>query len=1024
MLRVLLVAASVSILARWTYSQDDLADELAKDFQSSVSWIGDGWGVARIDIPVGQIASDATVRVIVSEKQSRILYPANEIYSAEPSPLEPEPIPPPGGRRIGGGVVLQRLRGAVDRLRQHIDPLEHLRIHFLFTGTEPLHIEIEGDLDLTLVLDPSKSAASIDNRPTVIDRRPTDENSRQMLSDWWIGYRQQTERQIERSDHPTLIERYLIHMLGNRFGFTVPDLLHIKAKKQLRQTDPLPTLSLLAGVDSLRNEISERLWLEPSEASAPKQQVPRAPRWRDIPLPEIPSDIAIEKIANVVPDDFFYIRFGSFANFLWFQRTGESRGGDIAQLAMLRGYNYEASARVERMLNSRMTAIAKLFGDSVIADMAIVGHDLYMQEGPSMGVVFEARNYPILKASMEQERQATAGRLAADGCRLEEIDLDGQRVSLLSTPDHQIRSFMVESPPYLFLTTSRTLARRFLEAQNSNATLANNDAFRLARWMMPLESQYDIFAYFSSGFFRNLISPSYQIELKRRMKAIASIEMAELASLVDANEQIHRFAGMNVQMGGLRAPSERPLPQSASEEIDRWIAKGYLPAWFQRRVDGSETLRLGDQWIDSSRGRRGSFLPIADTPVVDCSVEEGTEYASVSHFYSQQWQETDPLMFGLRRFTHPELPHVEKLAIEAYVAPLGSDKYGALGLLLAPPNPLQVVMPPDDVINAQVRLAGIQTNQMVAEDHFLFVGLKDLVPPLPEETKGLIAILRLLRTLPAYLGAWPKPGYIDRLPLGLGGGPPDVLGFSRSILGLWRWQMGGFSVMSFDRSILESCAMYMRVAAANDYAQGRLRIGDVSRSKVASLFNSLNFRQAAQATRGNLLLLDSMQQQLGVTPEQARTRTEALLDAKLQCTLGGEYQFSDGRWTTSAWPDSIRLAPNTTPSSIGFDSLHTVAPEGYQASWLQWFRGAQLHLTQLPERLIIVGEIDMEPLPIPSQDKTGTDASEPLLPSLNIDIYNLPFRFFKGDQPQSTTKPDPSQNPNEQGNAPKSRRKF
>ncbi|MCU0709997.1 MAG: hypothetical protein MUF23_17080, partial [Pirellula sp.] len=630
--------------------------------RQSIAKMADGWGVGQMEIPVGQIAPDATVRVVVRERDDRVLYPATEIFSADPGPATPIPGQPmPGqrtnGRAIGGGALVKRLRGALDRLRQHIDPEEYVRIHFLFTGNEPLHIELEGDLEMSMVLDPNQLETSA--------------SQEHMLQAWWQGYVQQTQRQIERSDYPTLIERYLVHMLGRRFGFQTPDLLNVKSKKRVRQTDPRPTLSLLAGVESLRDEISEQLWIEPLAPSAPRQQLPSPPRWLDHPVPDIPDDISIESIAQVVPEDFFYIRFGSFANFLWFQRIGESRGGDIAQLAMLRGFNYESSARVERVLNTRMTAVSKLFGDSVISDMAIVGYDLYMQEGPSMGIIFEARNFGVLKASMEQERQATLRRLESAGCRLEAVDIDGRTVSLLSTPDHQIRSYMVEAEPYLFLTTSKTLASRFLEVQESKASLSNNLAFRFARWMMPLENRYDMFAYFSSEFFHNLLSPRYQIELQRRMLAIAAIETVELAAMVDASEQRRGFAGRNLQGRSISVSSqaeELRVPQSASMDIDRWIAKGYLPEWFQRRADGSETLRYADGWIDSARGKRGCFLPIADTPVDDCSTEEAAAYEMTSEFYANQWQETDPLMFGLRRFAHPELPKAERLAIEAYVA--------------------------------------------------------------------------------------------------------------------------------------------------------------------------------------------------------------------------------------------------------------------------------------------------------------------------------------------------------------------
>jgi hypothetical protein len=986
--------------------------------QTAAAWVGDGWGIGRVEIPAGQIASDATVRIVVTEKGNRILYPANEISPAESDPLPSNARPLVEGRRIGGGALVKRVRGAIDRLRQQIDPVEVVRVHFLFTGTEPLQIEIRGDVELSFTLDPSQFAG------LPVDLRADRELYTQMLGDWWNGYIQQTERQVKRSDYPTMVERYMVHMLGNRLGLPVPDLLDIKSKKGSRPTDPRPTLSLIAGVESLRDEISERLWLEPTDASVQRQSIPKAPRWEDMPLPEIPADIGIENIAQAVPEDFLYVRFGSFSNYLWFQQIGESRGGDLAQLALLRGYNYEATARVERMLNMRLTALAKLFGDSIIADMAVVGHDLYMQEGPSMGLIFEAKNFAVLKASMEQERLGAVKRLGASGCKLENIEIDGRSVSFLHTPDNQIRAFMVEAAPYLFVTTSQTLAQRFLEVQRTKQSLANNQAFRYARWMMPLDNQYDVFAYFSSEFLRNLISPQYQIELKRRMQANASIEMIELASLVDSMESEHGFTAIKRRDTGKAEAQNLPLASTASNDIERWISKGYLPPWFQSRGDGSELLQLGDQWIDSTRGRRGSFLPIADVLVTDCSREEAAEYEMTAEFYASQWQETDPLMFGLRRFAHPELPKVERLAIEAYVAPLGSEKYGAVGMLLAPPVASQVMTPPDDVVNVQVRLAGLKTNQMFSEDHFLFAGLKDLDPPLPEETKGLLAILRLMRTLPVYIGAWPKPGFLDRLPVGLGGGPPDVMGFSRSLLGIWRWQMGGFSVISFDRAILDSCAMHVMVADAPDYAQGRLQIRNVSTSRVAALFNTLGFRQAAQTTRGNLLFLDSMQQQLGVKPERAKLQAEELLDAKLQCTLGGDYRYVDGTWTTTAWPDEIRLSPHIHASSIGFDSLHTIAPEGYQTSWLQWFRGAKLHLTQLPERLVVIGEIDMEPLPPMKKPDGEIEKENALLPKLDFDLYNLPFEFFKKDKPKNGDKPAENQPKPEQKAAPKSRQKF
>ncbi|MCA9206000.1 MAG: hypothetical protein KDA59_23265, partial [Planctomycetales bacterium] len=85
-----------------------------------------------------------------------------------------------------------------------------------------------------------------------------------------------------------------------------------------------------------------------------------------------------------------------------------------------------------------------------------------------------------------------------------------------------------------------------------------------------------------------LVSPQYQIELTRRMKAEADIELLRLARLTARNEG------------------------SPAQSIDELVAGGFLPREFGRRPDGSGPIEAGDTILDSRRGARGSFLPIPD----------------------------------------------------------------------------------------------------------------------------------------------------------------------------------------------------------------------------------------------------------------------------------------------------------------------------------------------------------------------------------------------------------------------------
>ncbi len=964
------------------------------------------YGIARLFFPAGQLSETTTLRVIVSDPSDRIMFPAVDFLTSEPPPVHSAQS---GERlRLGNGALIGRIRTAIQNAKEQVDPPELLRVQFLFRGSEPFQVRLSGDIDALIDVrpttlpdliappNPSPGAGTAIQNTQKLSTSPA---FQVLVRSWWDGYVQQAKRQVERSDYPAIVESYLTHMLAYRYGFDLPDLVPKTASKR-KQTDPMPTIALVAGVAELRAELFQESLRKTSPQSLKLVPTPEPPRWLDAAVPYTPEDLVIESIAKKVPPECYYLRFASFSNYLWFQSLSENRGGDLAQMAVLRGFNYETNKRMERLLNTKTTAVAKLFGDSIIGDMAIIGQDLYLQEGPSLGVVFEAKNVALLKTSLNADRSAAAKKLADIGGKLETLDIGGEKVSLLSTPDNQVRSFMVDRGDFVFLTTSRRLVERFLEVSNGKPSLGDTQAFRFSRMMMPFENKYDIFVYLSSEFFRNLVSPQYQIELRRRLKAIAAIEIAELATLT--------------------ATAETGIKESAPS-IERLATEGYLPPMFQTRVDGSQTLSYSGAWHDSLRGKRGSFLPIADVQISECSVEESQSYRDQASFYASQWQQTDPLMVGIRRFARVPNEPIERLAIEAYVAPLGREKYGWLSSMLAPPVRTQIQLPPDDVINCQAHLAGQSTSRSFSPDHVMFAGLKDMVPPVPGETKGLLATLRTLQSLPAYLGGWPRPGYLDRLPLGLGGGAPDAMGFSKLFIGVWRWQMGGFSVLSFDRSILDNCALYLKPVPAEDFAQGRIKVGDLEKSRLSAWFNTFWFRRAAQTTRGNLMLLDSLQEQLKVEPDQALFAAERLLDAKLQCSLGGQYYFNKAEnneaetkkaetkraetkrdkefWQSTAWPKQFGVM-NGTASSIGFDATKTIPPIEYQAPWLQWFRGAELRLTQLPERLIVVGTIDIEPLPAIAEELNTEKPSGSALPKMDLDLFNLPFKFFQGDKPK------------------------
>ena len=133
------------------------------------------------------------------------------------------------------------------------------------------------------------------------------------------------------------------------------------------------------------------------------------------------------------------------------------------------------------------------------------------------------------------------------------------------------------------ITSSRpraAMVERFFAAGRGAGDLGASPEFRLARSALPLSRDDTVFAYFSSAFFRGLLSPGYQIELERRLQAVAQIELLQMAQLAAAAEGL------------------------AGREIPDLVAAGLLPGGFGQQPDGSGP-QLGAREVTDSLRVRG-----------------------------------------------------------------------------------------------------------------------------------------------------------------------------------------------------------------------------------------------------------------------------------------------------------------------------------------------------------------------------------------------------------------------------------
>jgi len=386
-------------------------------------------------------------------------------------------------------------------------------------------------------------------------------------------------------------------------------------------------------------------------------------------------------------------------------------------------------------------------------------------------------------------------------------------------------------------------------------------------------------------------------------------------------------------------------------EIEDLVAARFLPPGFGRRPDGSGPLEVNGRWIDSMRGAPGTMLPVADVELKGVTASEMKKCATRAAYHQANWKQMDPLMVAVKR-TLLDTPGAEQIVVEGYVSPLDETKYGRYLSVIGPPVQERISAAAGDVISVQAHLRGGLLNPQIPPHH-MFLGIQDTVPIVDPRAAGFLQTLKLLQTTPGYIGAWPKPGFLDLLPFNLGGGRNvDPLGYSKLLFG-WRRQWDEFSAVAFDRRMLEVITPQLRTEADDDPAQIRVHVADLSQTKLAAWVNGLYYQRAREISRGNVQFMHALSQQLAVPRQDARVAAQRLMNAELYCPLGGEYELAAApgglpAWRSTLWPLD------------GGDRW----PDDYVSPVLEWFRGIDSSLTKEEGRLRVHAHVVVQRRPV------------------------------------------------------------
>jgi hypothetical protein len=568
------------------------------------------------------------------------------------------------------------------------------------------------------------------------------------------------------------------------------------------------------------------------------------------------------------------------------------------------------------------TEFDELFGGNLIGDVALIGKDTFVNDGAAIGVLLYSKNTRALASNLGNKRRSFAKSHTSEQVTLSTVKVGEKEIQFLSSPDNFYRSYYVVSGDCHLITTSLVIAKRFLESAEGTRSLAAADEFKFARYQIPLDRDDTIFFYMSSRFMQDLLLPSYQIELRRRNRIVTDMMLLEIAQLAARNEQV----------------SELELPTL--------IEKGFLPKNFGIRPDLGHLELAGDNWVDSIRGRRGYFTPIADMEFNTVTAEEAQWYLARSTFFSNSIKSLDPMLLAVKRFDYQN--KVERVIFDGKVLPFGAEKFGWLLDKLGPPTKQEVITHPNEIIRVQVSMRAESANPEVPSN-LIFAAVQDeFEVDLNLKAKSMLQVWDTLRSTPGYLGSWPNAGILDWIP-GLSN-EPDQNGFSYSrMLNLWRLQWKDFSVIAFDQKRLNDLKPHLQVIESARAKQVQIKVGDLVNSNLRNWFNRINFERCWQTSVANVRFLNLLIQQFRVPPESARQVAENLLDVDLVCSLDGNYQFSQlpgtrPIWISDKWPSFSQ----------------PVLPEEHTAPVIKWFRGLELEVSQSGNQFAVHGFLDIE----------------------------------------------------------------
>ena len=144
---------------------------------------------------------------------------------------------------------------------------------------------------------------------------------------------------------------------------------------------------------------------------------------------------------------------------------------------------------------------------------------------------------------------------------------------------------------------------------------------------------------------------------------VTSVEAIDAAVIEAAAGRV--WARLAQAQGGQLAADAEKKPGNTIAQL---VEAGLLPPQYGPRPDGSRTTMTDNGPIDSLRGRRGRFLPIADAEVAAVTPAEARDYEKFREYYLAEWGRANPVTIAISRSPLPN--NREHLVLDVHDIPV------------------------------------------------------------------------------------------------------------------------------------------------------------------------------------------------------------------------------------------------------------------------------------------------------------------------------------------------------------------